>query len=384
MKTFLKKIYILSITLIMTISIMPISNFNCFAESEWDKTDPHCWEIIENGISYTTNPTAKEQTVYAQNTEATAKDVIIPESINGLPVTSVSIEDNDTIQTLKIPSSVNWIRILNCPDMIEFDVDKNNETFCSVNGVIYDKNCRVLICYPPSKEDKTFRIPDSVESIGYAEYNRTVPFNSCKYLENVIFPESLKGICECAFTKCNFEYIEFPEGVSCGPYAFGDNKNLKEVVIPENFNGFSDNTFEGCDLLKTAVSLRKEPFKDQYSPVSSWDPWSLGLDCVAYIFMFETIDHITIYVPDDTVENYEYALGDVEQYNFVPLSKKPKGEIGDVNSNGKIEVLDAVNLQRYLSNKRSSIGLELDINEDNIVDVFDLIALKRMMIDSNS
>lgn len=268
--------------------------------------------------------------------------------------------------------------------MIEFDVDENNETFCSVNGVIYDKNCKVLLCYPPSREAKTFRIPDSVESIGYVEYNRTVPFNSCKYLENVIFPESLRGICECAFMKCNFEYIEFPEGVSCGPYAFGDNKNLKEVVIPENFHGFSNDTFEGCDLLKTAVSLRKKPFKDQYSAVSSWDPWSLGLDCAEYIFMFETIDHITIYVPDDTVENYEYALGDVEIYNFAPLSEKPKGEIGDVNNNGKIEVLDVFNLQRYLSNKRSSTGLELDINGDNIINVFDLIALKRMLMDSNN
>lgn len=245
--------------------------------------------------------------------------MIIPDSINGLPVTDVFIEDNKTIQTLKIPSSVACIRIKNCPNMIECNVNEDNEKFCSVDGIIYDKDFKILFYYPTGRKNKTFKVPDGIEQIG----------------------------------------------------------GTRELDY---------DTFEGCDLLETVVFLRKEPFKDKFSAVSSLFP--PDLDCLGYVFLFDWIDESiknkTVYVPDGTIENYEYALGDVDIYNFVPISEKPKGEIGDVNNNGKIEVLDVLDLQKYLSNKRSSTGLELDINEDDIVDVFDLIALKRMLMDSNN
>ncbi len=151
-----------------------------------------------------------------------------------------------------------YLSVERCPNITEFEVDENNENFCSVDGVIYDKDFKRLMCYPPSKENKTFRIPDSIEGIGYEyvqHYDPLCPFESCQYLENIIFPESLKYICECAFYNCNFEYLEFTDNVVLKPYAFQDNKKLKEIIFPENFEVSLFNVFDGCDSIETIVFL---------------------------------------------------------------------------------------------------------------------------------
>lgn len=381
MKSILKRIYALTITLAMTITIMP--KFNCFAESEWIQVSPYLWKITENGITYSTNPKSKEPDVYAECSESTVSDVIIPESINGLPVTDVDMEDNETVQTLTIPATVKYLTINKCPNMTECNVDDDNERFCSVEGVIYDKDFKILFYYPTGRKNKTFKVPDGIEQIGSTselDYN-TFPFAACKNLENIIFPESLKRIDECAFAECNFEYIEFSGSIQCGSYAFGDNKKLKEVVMSENFQGVSDDTFNGCDSLETIVFLRKEPFKDSYSSVSAVP--IIG-DSYWYASLFFSGHHDltlkTVYVPDNTVENYEYALGDTGFHNFVSLSERPKGNVGDINNNGKIDIMDVVDLQKFLIRKRSVTGLNADINEDGQINVIDFVILKRMVL----
>ncbi len=111
------------------------------------------------------------------------------------------------------------------------------------------------------------------------------------------------------------------------------------------------------------------------------------MDSLVYAHMFDWFDESmknkTVYVPDSAVENYEYILGDVEIYDFVPLSERPKGDVGDVNNNGKIDILDVVDLQTFLTQKRPSTGLNPDINGDGQVNVFDFILLKQMILNSD-
>ncbi len=55
MKALLKRLYALSITIVTTITIMPILNINSFADGEWIKEDSTTWVIIENGVKYITH-----------------------------------------------------------------------------------------------------------------------------------------------------------------------------------------------------------------------------------------------------------------------------------------------------------------------------------------
>ena len=55
--------------------------------------------------------------------------------------------------------------------------------------------------------------------------------------------------------------------------------------------------------------------------------------------------------------------------------------IGDVNKDGKFNIADVVNMQNYLLDKDSLLNYEAgDINSDNIIDVFDLCYMKKMLV----
>lgn len=55
--------------------------------------------------------------------------------------------------------------------------------------------------------------------------------------------------------------------------------------------------------------------------------------------------------------------------------------IGDVNKDGKFNIADVVNMQNYLLDKDSLLNYKAgDINLDNIIDVFDLCYMKKMLV----
>lgn len=47
----------------------------------------------------------------------------------------------------------------------EYVVSKDNEMFCSKNGVLYDKKMKTLLVYPPQKSDVKFTIPKGVKAV---------------------------------------------------------------------------------------------------------------------------------------------------------------------------------------------------------------------------
>lgn len=55
---------------------------------------------------------------------------------------------------------------------------------------------------------------------------------------------------------------------------------------------------------------------------------------------------------------------------------------GDVNLDGSTNIADAVAFQQYLTNKKVTLDGTLDLNNDNAVNVFDLIILKRILINN--
>ncbi|MDE6657183.1 MAG: dockerin type I repeat-containing protein [Oscillospiraceae bacterium] len=61
----------------------------------------------------------------------------------------------------------------------------------------------------------------------------------------------------------------------------------------------------------------------------------------------------------------------------------PENLIGDVDQNGKVEVLDLVLLQKYLHNKEiinQQQFINADISQDNIVNIYDFVLLKKLLL----
>lgn len=108
------------------------------------------------------------------------------------------------IGTLYLPSSLLSIdEHLNTPiDRIE--VDKDNPVFCSIEGVLYTKDMKLLIRYPEERIGDEYAVPDGVERIGECA------FHHCSFLKRVILPNSIKSIEKDAFAYTSITYIEMP------------------------------------------------------------------------------------------------------------------------------------------------------------------------------
>src|SRR5262249_39665067 len=143
----------------------------------------------------------------------TDANVVIPNTITGLPVTSIgtqaflglggitavtipnivtNIGDNafsgSGLTSVTIPNSVTSIgngAFSYCTNLTAITVDSANQNYSSIGGVLFDKGQTTLIQYPSAKVGASYIIPNTVTSIGISA------FLSCTSLTNVTIPDSV-------------------------------------------------------------------------------------------------------------------------------------------------------------------------------------------------
>lgn len=145
----------------------------------------------------------------------TARDVVIPSTLGGYPVTilaeclfydnqyidSVTIPEgvitssillfaHSSIKTVNIPSTLKNFALCSfsgCEQLQAINVSADNPKFCSVNGDMYNKNQSLLIFYANGKPDTTFTIPSTVTSVVRG-------FNNAIHLETLNISDSVQMI----------------------------------------------------------------------------------------------------------------------------------------------------------------------------------------------
>ena len=175
--------------------------------------------------------------------------------------------------------------------------DANTE-YKSIDGVLYSKDGKTLICCPGGKTGSVV-ILNSVISIGkYA-------FSGCSGLTSVAIPSSVTSIGSSAFDGCssltaitvsdaNTEYKSI-DGVVYSK----DSKTLiycpagktGEFIIPEGVTSIGSSAFEGCSGLTSVLSY-------------ATTPPSAGSSTFKNIYW-----HPCAYVPEGSVEAYKAAEG---------------------------------------------------------------------------
>jgi hypothetical protein len=167
-------------------------------------------------FSYTTTSSAITITGYG----GPCGTVIIPDSINGLPVTSIAndaFERQTSLTSVTIPGSVT-----------------------NIGAGAFD-NCTNLT---------TMTIASGITSIGDSA------FYECYSLTNVMIPGSVTNIGDYAFYFCtNLTSVTIANGVTCiGDSAFYFCTNLTSVTIPGSVTSVSDYAFSYCSGL-TSLTL---------------------------------------------------------------------------------------------------------------------------------
>lgn len=134
------------------------------------------------------------------------QDVEIPEAtfigIERYPIDEITegaFRNCKTLRSVTIPASVRTIAsdaFSGCDRLERINVSPDNPNYCSVDGVLFSKNQRRLVLYPPGRTSKSYAVPYGVGTIG------TGAFSSHPYLESIVLPSSLWDIESIAFAQC--------------------------------------------------------------------------------------------------------------------------------------------------------------------------------------
>jgi hypothetical protein len=206
-------------------------------------------DTMSKGLNFRINADGKTCTIEGQG-DCKDKDIIIPDMVDGYPVTSIGTNQKDPygnfisgfdkdITSVIIPSSVTSIdngAFAECESLANAVIPASVTTIG--DNAFY--GCESLT---------TLSIPDSVTSIG------DNAFYSCKSLKNIIIPDSVTSIGHRTFRDCtNLESIELSESItSIGDGAFEYCKNLANIDIPDSVTYIGNDAFYSCDILSTIV-----------------------------------------------------------------------------------------------------------------------------------
>ena len=198
-----------------------------------------------------------------------ADHYIIPDAVTS--ISDYAFENCGNLISISILDSITSIGeypFRGCSNLASINVNSGNNSFSSVDGVLFDKNQNTLICYPANKEDTNYSIPDTVTSIECRAFDScsnltsiTIPdsftsigygsFDNCRSLTNVIVPNSVNSIDYRAFCNCSgLISVILPNSVTrIEEEAFGNCSNLASISIPNSMTIIVYGAFDGCSNL---------------------------------------------------------------------------------------------------------------------------------------
>ena len=300
-------------------------------------------------------------------------DITIPDGVTSIG--DWAFEECSNLTSITIPSSVTNIGIR------AFDGCSNLTSITIPDGVtsigdwaFYHCNSLTNITIPGSvtnighstffgcKNLTSITILDGVTSIGMSV------FSSCESLTDIIIPNSVTSIEEDAFSNCksltsitipnsvtsieNFVFlgcssltdVTIPDSVtSIGTWAFKDCSSLTSITIPNSVTSIGEAIFDNCNDLTDIYYLDTK---------MKWKKISISEDAIS---------------PDVTIHFVEPATT----------------VYGDVNLDGKVDILDAVFLNKYLATMVQFSDVQAanaDCCQDDVLNEKDASALLQFVI----
>lgn len=133
-----------------------------------------------------------------------------------------------------------------CTSITAFEVSDENQSFVSIDGVIFTKDKKELVMYPAGKSDAEYTIPNGTERIR----EKAFAYNS--NVERVNISDSVKEIGGYAFYFCDgLSEIATGENHSIkaiGEYAFYGCK-IRNLYVPYGTERIGEGAFKNCDTL---------------------------------------------------------------------------------------------------------------------------------------
>ena len=230
--------------------------------------------------------------------------VVIPNSVTWIG--GEAFYGCTSLTNVVIPDSVTEIdgnAFSGCTSLESINVADNNQSYCDIDGVLFNKDKTKLVQYPAGKPSESYSIPDSVTEIERGA------FYGCTSLTSVVIPDGVTSIYDYTFYGCT---------------------SLTNVVIPNSVTEIGESAFDKCDKL-------------------------------------------TIYGYSGS---YAQTYADSNNIPFVEITNN----LGDVNLDGRITILDVTLIQKYLAGYASLNSEQLklaDYNEDGMITISDATLIQK-------
>ncbi len=169
-------------------------------------------------IDYFNNDIGENLTVYVNEGE----DTICADFLtlnDDMRLSKVVLPSTLTTITTNEDSSEFWAMYYLCQYVLTFEVTPGG-VYTSQDGVLFADNGKTLMCYPFSKTDSNYTVPDGVERIVFMAYNNN--------LKEVTVPASVKTLGENVFMR---------------------NEQMSSVTLLGTLDALPKGCFDGCESL---------------------------------------------------------------------------------------------------------------------------------------
>ena len=180
--------------------------------------------------------------------------------LSDLSVERISLQTRHGIKTVTLPTSITSFSREDVAhdageDIEAFIISETNSKYCTVDGVVYNKNMTELILYPKNKQDDEFTIPDSVYSLGsnafnMAKFSKLNGLSHIQHVSNQPFYNA-KNLKEADFS--GLQDTKFPD------YCFYYVATLEKVILSDKITEIDINSFRECNKLKEVHFLSTTP-----------------------------------------------------------------------------------------------------------------------------
>lgn len=223
-------------------------------------------------------------------------DVNVPEQIeysgNSYKVTSLgndAFAGSRYLTSVILPSTISSISsgiFTLCNGLEYIQVDENNPTFLSHEGIMYNRD-PLSIFFVPKSISGNISLLDEIRDIPSStfqncEYITTIKlpsevtnisdgaFNNCKNLQEIFLGDKVENIGVSAFSKCSsLTTISMPQSLkSIGAGSFSDCSNLTYVILNEGLEDIGKMAFYNCpsimalQLPNSLTAIGDQAFKE--------------------------------------------------------------------------------------------------------------------------
>ena len=218
---------------------------------------------------------------------STVSSVTLPENITALEENAFL--DCKSLVSITLPAKVQTIglnALSGCTAMVDITVDGQNESLCSVDGVLFSKDRTVLIQYPAAL-GTAYTVPEGTTTIARDAFYMSG-------LESVLLPSTLTELVYDAFGYCRkLTELTIPEGVTTiGEYILDHCTSLTTLTIPGTVTAIGQRMANYCTAITDVYTYIQEPF-------------GINANC----FHTKAYASATLHVPYGTGSAYASATG---------------------------------------------------------------------------